>query len=96
VDQQEGDRGSILEFTRTCLKLRSAHAALHHGAISVIEAADQKLVFERSHGNERLRCVFNLSDRPVRGGLSGNRLISSGHIDGNELGPYAAVIEKIA
>jgi alpha-glucosidase len=95
VNEQEDDAGSVLEFTRTCLKLRNAHTALHHGAMRIIEAGERKLVFERSHGGECLRCTFNLSDRPMQVSLSGNRVISAGHIDGDELGPYAAVIEEI-
>jgi hypothetical protein len=64
--------------------------------MDMIEAGEQLLAFDRSDGRERLRCSFNLSDRPVAFRNSGNRIISVGDIDEDALGPYASVIEEIA
>src|SRR5205823_1976069 len=64
VDRQESDSDSTLSLTRECLKLRAAHPALRHGSMRIVEADEQRLVFERAWNGERLRCVFNLSDRP--------------------------------
>jgi alpha-glucosidase len=96
VDQQESDRGSNLKFTRTCLEFRRNHAALHHGSMTIVEAGEQKLVFDRTSGDERLLCTFNLSDQSVDFRRSGTALIRTGDVDDAALGAYAAVIEEIA
>jgi alpha-glucosidase len=62
----------------------------------VIEAGDQLLIFERTEGEQRLRCTFNLSDRAVPITPPGNVLIGTGQVEGGTLGPYAAVIATMA
>jgi len=96
VGRQLEQEDSMLNFTRDCLKLRSEHVALRHGSIQVLRADDRVLAFERVANGERLRCTFNLSDRPATFDASGNTLFSNGHIDGAALGPYAALVEEIA
>jgi alpha-glucosidase len=96
VDRQQADPNSMLAFTRDCLRLRNRHRALREGAIQIVEAGDQKLVFERSDQRQRLRCTFNLSDRPAPFAAAGTRLIATGDIDAGELGPYAGLVEEIA
>jgi alpha-glucosidase len=96
VDLQQQVPSSILAFTRVCLKLRRSRPALRRGSMQVIEAGEQKLVFKRVLGSERLRCTFNLSSESAAFETSGNPLITIGDIDANALGPYAAVIEEIA
>jgi alpha-glucosidase len=95
VDRQEDESGSALAFTRQCLRLRREHAALRLGSMQTIEAGEQKLVFERSFENQRLRCTFNLSDRPASFAARGRKLLATGEIDGTMLGAYAAIIEEI-
>jgi len=96
VDLQQGRPDSVLQFTRQCLDLRRTHAALHHGTMRVVDAGEQRLVFERRHGAERLLCTFNLSDRPCGFHSSGTPLFGVGDIGADAIGPYAAVIEEIA
>ncbi|MES2119054.1 MAG: alpha-glucosidase [Pseudomonadota bacterium] len=96
VDREEAEPGSLLHFTRACLRLRRVRPALRHGSMELVEAGEQKLVFDRTAPNEKLRCTFNLSDRPVPFRPSGLRLIGAGEVDEHELGAYAAVIEEIA
>jgi alpha-glucosidase len=96
VDRQEGDRKSILEFTRECLRLRNAHPALRHGSMQIVEAGEQLLVFDRAQGGERLRCTFNLSDHKTAFSASGTLLVGVGDVDDGSIGGYAAVIEEIA
>ena len=96
VDREEADPGSLLQFTRACLALRNDRPALRVGGMTLVEAGEQLLVFERSENAERLRCTFNLSDRPVPFRPSGKRLISVGPVDDNALGAYGAIIEEIA
>jgi alpha-glucosidase len=96
VDRQQADPNSMLAFTRACLKLRNNYSALREGAIRIVEAGDQKLVFLRSLQRQQLRCTFNLSDRPAPFVATGNQLIATGNIDAGALGPYAGVVEEIA
>ncbi len=62
VDLQEAQPHSGLTFARQFLALRTRHPALRTGAITFREAPDPVLVFERAAAEERLVCVFNLSD----------------------------------
>ena len=96
VDRQEADSRSTLNFTRECLKLRNAHPPLRHGSMTVIEAGDQLLVFERADAGQRLRCTFNLSQQPIAFTPGGRAVMCSGTVDGGSLGPFAAVIEEVA
>jgi len=95
VDRQEGRADSVLQFTRECLRLRNAHEAVRAGAMRIVEAGEQLLAFDRSAAGERLRCTFNLSDRPAPFAPCGRPLICSGEVDGHRIGPYAAVVEVV-
>ncbi|HJR82888.1 MAG TPA: alpha-glucosidase [Sphingomicrobium sp.] len=96
VDRQAERGNSMLHFTRECLQLRNAHAALRYGSMKIVHADDQLLVFERTGSGERFRCTFNLSDRPASFEDSGKTLVGIGDVDGESLGPYAARVEEIA
>lgn len=96
IDRQDADKQSPLHFTRDCLKLRQDHEVLRTGSIDVVRADEQLLIFERSGNRQRLRCAFNLSDRPANHEVTGSVLVQTGGLDGGVLGPYSAVIEEIA
>lgn len=85
----------MMSFTRQCLRLRRASPALRLGSMDIVEAGEQMLIFERAAAGKRLRCTFNLSDRPASFAPVGNTLIASGEIDGGQMGAYAAIIEEI-
>lgn len=95
VDAQEEDSDSLLAFTRNCLRLRHVHPALRLGSMRILDAGEQLLAFERSHGNETLRCTLNLSDRRVPFTAAGELVAATGEIDGATLGPYAALVQEI-
>jgi alpha-glucosidase len=95
VDRQEDDVGSMLSFARECLALRRDRDALRVGSMHIVEAGEQLLVFERVTDGQRLRCAFNLSERPVAFPTSGNSLIEAGEVDGERLGPYASLVQEI-
>ena len=61
----------------------------------ILEAGEQRLVFERACGGERLRCTFNLSNRPAPLVPARKPLVSVGEFDAETLGPYAAVVDVI-
>jgi alpha-glucosidase len=95
VAAQESDPHSALEFTKRCLRLRKNSAALRHGSLALVEAGEHKLVFDRRAGGERLRCTFNLSDRPISFGPRGEAFIHTGAVGTDLLGAYAAAIEVL-
>jgi alpha-glucosidase len=95
IDRQENNTASLLRFARQCLALRTKRAALRQGNMEVLEAGEQRLVFERSSGGETLRCSFNLSDRPASFEATGEQLLAAGDVGSDLLGPYSATIEEV-
>jgi alpha-glucosidase len=80
VDVQERDPGSVLNFTRELGRLRAGSQALRFGGITFRSAADDVLVFHRSHGEETVECVFNLSGEPrsaAIAGISASQILAS-------------------
>jgi alpha-glucosidase len=93
VDAQEPDSGSMLAFTRSCLRLRLAHPSLRWGSMHIIQTGEQLLVFERALGGDRFRCTFNLSDRPAQVTPAGRAMIQTGDIESGKVGAYSAMVE---
>ncbi|WP_028967794.1 alpha-amylase family glycosyl hydrolase [Sphingomonas phyllosphaerae] len=62
VAAQEQDPRSMLTLYRRLLALRRAHPALAVGDFRLLDAPDGVLVYERRHGDERLRIALNLTD----------------------------------
>jgi alpha-glucosidase len=65
VSKQEGDANSTLNFARAFLARRKKSAALSVGAIEPVDAPKPVLAFTRTHGSERVLCVFNMSGEKV-------------------------------
>jgi alpha-glucosidase len=65
VDLQSQNAESMLSLTRHLIKFRKEHAALLWGNISIVEAKDNLLVFERSTADQQLLCVFNFGATPL-------------------------------
>lgn len=95
VDGQEAEPGSLLHYTRSVIGLRNRTPALRWGALEIVEASEQTLVFDRVYRGERLRCTFNLSASSTPFRPSGRPLFSTGEMLGDEAGPYAALIEEL-
>jgi alpha-glucosidase len=64
VSAQEKDAASPLNFARAMLKARKNHPALRLGSLALLDSPDRVLAFIREHEDERILCVFNLSDEP--------------------------------
>ncbi len=75
VDQQ-GDE-SILQVYRDFLRFRRDHAAMTTGSIEKVEATEQVLSFERVAEDERLVCLFNMSDQTAEIALDPNSITDS-------------------
>ncbi len=65
VDMQEADAGSTLHLARRLIALRRSSLALRLGALALLDTEPDLLGFDRSIGEDRLRCLFNLSPRPM-------------------------------
>ncbi len=63
VDTQVNHPDSVLSHYRAMLAFRRAHPALRRGAIQTLDAPDGVLAFVRSLDNERIYCVFNMSEK---------------------------------
>jgi alpha-glucosidase len=95
VDAQAADPQSLLHLTRAVVALRNAHEALRWGSLEIVEAGEQRLVFERRRAHQRLRCTFNLSAKRAAFAPAGRTIFSTGDHAGGGLGPYAALIEEL-
>lgn len=70
VDRQLADPASPLMTARRLLRFRRGRPALRHGDIRFLSVPPPLLVLERWHGDDRLLCAFNLSERPQRAALA--------------------------
>jgi alpha-glucosidase len=61
ADVQEADAASLLHLTRRLLALRNLHPALRSGTLENIRTQGSLLAFDRVAGEQRIRCLFNLS-----------------------------------
>ncbi len=103
VSLQDGDPNSPLNYTRRFLAARKASAALRLGEIVFVDAPEPLLAFLRTHGSERVLCLFNLSgeeieyrsEPPCDGASLGIDCGSVQVRDGRvSLGPYAAILSR--
>jgi alpha-glucosidase len=65
VDRQVNDPHSVLAHYRATLAFRKQHPSLERGSIKTLDAPDGVLAFLREEADEKLICVFNMSERPV-------------------------------
>jgi alpha-glucosidase len=63
--RQEEDPGSILNLTRRLIALRKQSPALRTATIRSVQTSTPLLAFERGEGDDRLLCVFNLTDGEI-------------------------------
>ncbi len=66
VDVQERDRRSALNATRRFIAFRKERPAVTAGAIEFVDAPEPLVAFRRTHGAERLLCIFNLGPQPAK------------------------------
>lgn len=65
VSVQEDDPDSLLNFWRHLLAYRREHIALIKGSLQPLKLPEPVIGFFRTHADEQLLCVFNLSEEPV-------------------------------
>ncbi|GAA3149633.1 glycoside hydrolase family 13 protein [Nonomuraea salmonea] len=84
AEAQHDDPASTLNLYRAALRLRRQHPALGGGTLTWLDSPEDVLVIEREPG---LVVVLNTGDEPVRPGVAGEVLLSSGPPDGRRLRP---------
>jgi alpha-glucosidase len=76
VEAQRADPSSMLNLHRRLLALRRASPALHAGAWvpldGVVRLPDGALGYDRTHGDERVRVILNLTHEPLELDLAGH------------------------
>jgi alpha-glucosidase len=101
VSEQESDGRSMLAYARAFIAGRKKSEALTLGEIELLDAPAPLLSFTRTHGSERVLCVFNMSrEIAVFTGEtgtalplgSGETMISAGRLD---LAPYAVYLAAL-
>ncbi|QRM54265.1 alpha-glucosidase family protein [Sinorhizobium sp. BG8] len=61
VSAQDGDPDSVLNHYRRFIAFRKQYPALAKGEVEYLTVDEPALAFVRTYGNERILCVFNLS-----------------------------------
>ena len=104
VDEQEGNRHSVLHAYRDFLHVRRSHPELRHGDIEFIYNDDTTLTFLRTYKGKRLYVAINTANQdiilPVELTLSALILpeaIHSGYIDANTvvLPPFSILLASV-
>lgn len=85
VQEEDHDRGSLLNFYRRLIQLRKTHSALVRGSQRIIPSPDDILAIERSDGAERIEIISNLSSRPAQFSVTGRDLLLGKAVSGKLL-----------
>lgn len=103
VRSQAMDETSMLAFTRRLISMRQTHPGLRIGDSETWTAPDGLLALARTHADDRLACLVNLTDASVTftaPKMLGEIVLAHGDVfceGGNAvLGPYAAMFARIA
>lgn len=70
VDRQNADPKSLLNTWRRLLHWRKKQPALISGDFQLLDTQPSLFAFVREYAEQRLLCIFNLSDEPVKYDLS--------------------------
>ncbi len=93
VSVQEADTASVLHHYRRFLAFRRQHPAFAKGEIEFRAYEAPLLGFVRTHGNEQILCLYNMSDAAVTAEKPLERLeILGGHGFASSLGPDAIAL----
>ncbi|MBV8142352.1 MAG: alpha-glucosidase [Verrucomicrobia bacterium] len=79
VEDQEKDPSSVLPMFKSFVSWRRQHAALITGDLALVQANESILAFERRGEEERILCLFNLSNQEARQSLPGSWRPLDGH-----------------
>lgn len=87
AEAEARDPGSMLSLYRAGLRLRRGHPGLTGDSFRWLPSPDGTLLFERGAG---LRCLVNLSTRPISLPTTGRLVLASHDLEGGALSPDAA------
>ena len=96
VDAQEADPASMLHVTRRLVAMRQARPTLTRGDMRMVDGPPGLLCFERSLGDQRLLCVFNLGETAQPWSVpDGGRIVEAVNVGDDSTGalpPMAGLI----
>ncbi len=95
VDRQDADPASLLNLTRELLAVRNGYLALRLGRVETCVASGDLLILERTFDGERIRGLFNISDRAISLSAEqghGDVLVSINAATSNSLPPFGALL----
>lgn len=98
AEQQQQDKGSLLQFYKELLKLRKTLPALQSGTLEIAEAYCTKQIFAyyRVLGKERYMVLLNMSKRKVNPVLpSGSIVLRLNTLEQGETGAYGGLVMKL-
>ncbi len=99
VNLQDQDAGSLLNLTRRLIARRRSTSALRLGEITVLDAALDVLVLERTWDGQTLHCIFNFSDRempnPDAAAASGKIVEAVNEATLYRLAPFGGIIVEL-
>jgi len=79
ADLQEDDPASVLNFFRSWLAWRRQVPALIRGSLTLLEEPDPVVGFERATDEQRILCLFNLSNEPASASIGSGWVPLEGH-----------------
>ncbi|PXA98777.1 alpha-glucosidase [Nostoc sp. 3335mG] len=88
VDRQDRDPHSLLNLARRLIALRRDLPALARGSLTIRDASENRLVFER----DQLTCAFNLGPDPVEWHGSGKLVVEVNGASATQLPGFGAII----
>ena len=77
VSAQRHDPAAMLQLYRNLLRLRGAHPPLSIGTMTLVDAPDGILAYERTHHGERLHIILNLTPHDAAVDWHGTPLLST-------------------
>ena len=93
VEEEDRDKGSLLNLYRQLLKIRASHPALRTGTERTLATPDDILAIERRGSREKLMLIANLSPSNRDFPVSGRDLLTEKTVRGElHLAPFQATL----
>ena len=100
LERRRADERSVLHLYRRVLATRRASPALRDGSLTLRDAPDGVVSYERASGAERWVVAINFRDAPAALGLEGRVVVASDGVGeaapfAGSLGPHQAVVVRV-
>ena len=97
LERRRADGRSILHLYRRLLALRRTSRALREGSLTLCDAPDGVIVYERARGDERWVVAINCLEATVPCGITGSVVVASDGVgEGGEFSGSVAPHQAVA